>query len=126
PRLSIFLPSMIGGSAQRLEHGDSRECRTEPKRALPLLRCRSRVVDSSVIATVEPAPVQRCVLYTFADVPLNAGRLVGSNYSLTRLPLRAEKGSLRGASGGASKGKVVASTGGHSALMGSANGLHLE
>src|SRR5262245_19179186 len=35
---------MIGGSAQRLEHGDSRECRTEPKRTLPLLRCRSRVV----------------------------------------------------------------------------------
>src|SRR5262249_36863803 len=30
------LPSMIGGSAQRLEHGDSRVCQTEPNRTLPL------------------------------------------------------------------------------------------
>src|SRR5262249_58744395 len=34
--------------------------------------------DSSVIAAVEPAPVHRRVPYTFADVPLNAGRLVAS------------------------------------------------
>src|SRR5262245_13379020 len=33
-------------------------------------------MDSSEIAAVEPAPVQRRVLSTFADVPLNAGRLV--------------------------------------------------
>ena len=33
---SVFGPSMIGGSAQRLEHGDSRECRTEPRTTLPL------------------------------------------------------------------------------------------
>src|SRR5215470_14220555 len=39
--------------------------------------------DSSVIATVEPAPVQRCVPYTFADVPLNAGRLVVSQVAST-------------------------------------------
>src|SRR5215831_4941148 len=41
--------------------------------------------DSSVIATVEPAPVQRCVLYTFADVPLNAGRLVVTQVASTAL-----------------------------------------
>src|SRR5262249_20670342 len=41
--------------------------------------------DSSVIATVEAAPVQRCVLYTFADVPLNAGRLVVSQVASTAL-----------------------------------------
>jgi hypothetical protein len=39
--------------------------------------------DSSVIAAVEPTPVQRCVLYTFADVPLNAGRLVVSQVAST-------------------------------------------
>src|SRR5262249_34518046 len=39
--------------------------------------------DSSVIATVEPASVQRRVPYTFADVPLNAGRLVVSQVAST-------------------------------------------
>ena len=34
--------------------------------------------------------------------------------------------SMQGASGGASKGKVMTSTGGPSALMGGANGLHLN
>jgi hypothetical protein len=34
--------------------------------------------DSSVIAAVEPAPVNRRVSYTFANVPLNAGRLITS------------------------------------------------
>ena len=33
---------------------------------------------------------------------------------------------MQGASGGASKGKVMTSTGGPSALMGGANGLHLN
>src|SRR5262249_53133736 len=41
--------------------------------------------DSSVIATVEPASVPRCVLYTFADVPLNARRLVVSQIASTAL-----------------------------------------
>src|SRR5215813_13942762 len=40
---------------------------------------------SSVIATVEPAPVHRRVPYTFADVPLNAGRLVASEVARTAL-----------------------------------------
>src|SRR5262249_51021809 len=39
--------------------------------------------DSSVIATVEPASVPRRVLYTFADVPLNARRLVVSQIAST-------------------------------------------
>jgi len=39
--------------------------------------------DSSVIAAVEPAPVHRRVPYTFADVPLNAGRLVVSQVAST-------------------------------------------
>src|SRR5262249_46632192 len=39
--------------------------------------------DSSVIATVEPTPVYCLVLYTFADVPLNAGRLVVSQVAST-------------------------------------------
>jgi hypothetical protein len=38
---------------------------------------------SSVIATVEPTPVHRRVPYTFADVPLNAGRLVASQVAST-------------------------------------------
>ena len=38
---------------------------------------------SSVIAAVEPAPIPRRVLYTFADVPLNAGRLVVSQIAST-------------------------------------------
>jgi hypothetical protein len=38
---------------------------------------------SSVIAAVEPAPIPRRVLYTFADVPLNAGRLVVSQIAGT-------------------------------------------
>jgi hypothetical protein len=37
---------------------------------------RSGQGDSSVGAAVDPAPVHRRVLYTFAHVPLNAGRLV--------------------------------------------------
>ena len=40
---------------------------------------------SSVIATVEPTPVHRRVPYTFADVPLNAGRLVASQVASTAL-----------------------------------------
>ena len=39
--------------------------------------------DPSVIAAVEPAPVHRRVPYTFADVPLNAGRLVVSQVAST-------------------------------------------
>jgi hypothetical protein len=42
-------------------------------------------LTSSVIATIEPAPVYRRVLYTFADVPLNAGRLVASQVASTAL-----------------------------------------
>src|SRR5262249_56751021 len=41
--------------------------------------------DSSVIATVQPAPVHRRVPYTFADVPLNAGRLAASQVTSTAL-----------------------------------------
>jgi ATP-dependent DNA ligase len=41
-------------------------------------RFDSSVFDSSVRAAVDPAPVHRRVPYTFADVPLNAGRLVAS------------------------------------------------
>jgi Calcineurin-like phosphoesterase superfamily domain len=37
---------------------------------------RSGLGDSSVRAAVNPAPVHRRVLYTLADVPRNAGRLV--------------------------------------------------
>ena len=40
-------------------------------------------LDSSVIATVEPASVPCRVLYTFADVPLNARRLVVSQIAST-------------------------------------------
>jgi hypothetical protein len=39
--------------------------------------------DSSIIAAVEPAPVQRRVLYTFADVPLNARCLIVSQVAST-------------------------------------------
>src|SRR5262249_26371544 len=44
---------------------------------------KTLATDSSVIAAVEPAPVPRRVLYTFADVPLNAGRLVVSQIAST-------------------------------------------
>src|SRR5262249_48818475 len=52
--------------------------------------------DSSVIATVEPAPVQRCVLYTFADVPLTAGRLVVSQVASTALQEHQRRSQERG------------------------------
>jgi hypothetical protein len=42
--------------------------------------------EELVIATVEPAPVHRRVSYTFAGVPLNAGRLVARQVISTALP----------------------------------------
>jgi len=51
---------------------------------------------SSVIATVEPAPVYRRVLYTFADVPLNAGRLVASQVASTALQKHQRQSQERG------------------------------
>src|SRR5438067_1339495 len=41
-------------------------------------RCRATYLTSAVVAAVEPASTYRRVLYTFADVPLNAGGLVVS------------------------------------------------
>jgi len=52
--------------------------------------------DSSVIATVEPAPVPRRVLYTFADVPLNARRLVVSQVARTALQEHQRRSQERG------------------------------
>jgi hypothetical protein len=40
--------------------------------------------DSSIIATVKPAPVDRRVPHTFADVPLNARRLIASQIVTAR------------------------------------------
>src|SRR5215470_17352513 len=51
---------------------------------------------SSVIATVKPAPVQRRVPYTFADVPLNAGRLVVSQVARTARQERQRRSQERG------------------------------
>jgi hypothetical protein len=44
---------------------------------------KTLATGSSVIAAVEPAPIPRRVLYTFADVPLNAGHLVVSQIAST-------------------------------------------
>src|SRR5262245_40243842 len=44
---------------------------------------KTLVTDSSEIAAVEPAAVKRRVLYTFTDVPLDAGRLVVSQVAST-------------------------------------------
>jgi hypothetical protein len=52
--------------------------------------------DSSVIATVEPAPVHRRVPYTFADVPLNAGRLVASQVASAALQEHQRRSQERG------------------------------
>src|SRR5262245_31427349 len=52
--------------------------------------------DSSVIATVEPASVQRRVLYTFADVPLNTRRLVVSQIASTALQEHQRRSQERG------------------------------
>ena len=52
--------------------------------------------DSSVIATVEPASVPRRVLYTFADVPLNARRLVVSQIASTALQEHQRQSQERG------------------------------
>src|SRR5262249_41142782 len=52
--------------------------------------------ESSVIATVEPASVPRCVLYTFADVPLNARRLVVSQIATTALQEHQRRSQERG------------------------------
>jgi hypothetical protein len=50
----------------------------------------------SVIATVEPAPVYRRVPYTFAHVPLNAGRLVVSEVASTALQEHQRRSQERG------------------------------
>ena len=52
--------------------------------------------DSSVIAAVEPAPVHRRVPYTFADVPLNARRLVVSQIASTALQEHQRRSQERG------------------------------
>src|SRR5262249_23634748 len=46
--------------------------------------------------TVEPASVQRRVLYTFADVPLNARRLVVSQIASTALQEHQRRSQERG------------------------------
>src|SRR5215813_4789381 len=51
---------------------------------------------SSVIATIEPTPVHRRVPYTFADVPLNAGRLVVSHVASTALQEHQRRSQERG------------------------------
>src|SRR5215469_14086779 len=51
---------------------------------------------SSVIATIEPTPVHRRVPYTFADVPLNARRLVVSQIASTALQEHQRRSQERG------------------------------
>ena len=57
-------------------------------------------MHSSEIAAVEPAPVPGRVLYTFADVPLNAGRLVVSQVASTACQERQRRTNERGPDNG--------------------------